>query len=129
MSHEDALRRPPRRAELSPAIKLLAVAEFAVGIGALAIMGETNPLYYLLVIGVALVVVGLVASDQRRRARTERQAGERRAAVGRATDAVLAGAFADPVSPPASVTVADGGGPVPTALRSEREEFVAALVE
>lgn len=128
LSEEDALRTPPRRASLSPAIKLLAVVEFAVGIGALAVMGETNPLYYLLVIGVAFVVVGLVASDQRRRARTERQAGERRAAVGRATDAALAVAFSDPVSPPASVTVA-GGGPASAALRSEREEFVAALVE
>ena len=73
MGSNDARRSdasPSSLSQLSPGIKILAVAEFVVGVGALAVMGETNPLYYLLVVGVAGVVVALVASDQRRRART-----------------------------------------------------------
>lgn len=103
---------------MSPGIKLLALAEFVVGVGALAVMGETNPLYYLLVVGVAVVVVVLVASDQRRRARAE----DRRVAAPVAVAAPFADATA---TPPAASEAPVAGAP----LRSDREEFVAALVE
>lgn len=108
---------------LSPGIKLLALAEFVVGVGALAVMGETNPLYYLLVVGVAGVVVALVASDQRRRART---AGAMRAVAAAPGPAPLA-----PADAPAAPAPTAGAAPQPAVapLRSDREEFVAALVE
>ncbi len=111
----------PPPSQLSPGIKILAIAEFVVGVGALAVMGETNPLYYLLVVGVAAVVVALVASDQRRRSRAEARAASRE----RTFDALaMPDQPATAVAAPASATAA-----APSALRSDREEFVAALVE
>jgi hypothetical protein len=66
---------PARRRSVSPVILWLAAAELVVGVGALALMGETNPLYYLLIVAVAGVVVLVVASDDRRRTRSNANAG------------------------------------------------------
>jgi hypothetical protein len=52
-------------AQLSPVVKWLAIAEFVFGVGALVVLGETNVLYYLLVVAVGVVIVALVAYDQR----------------------------------------------------------------
>jgi hypothetical protein len=127
------MRAEGASAQLSPVVKWLAIAEFVFGVGALVALGETNPLYYLLVVAVGVVIVAMVAYDQRHRERAEEQATARRVEVGRAADAALA-----PVVAPSGadvVPVTNGFDEVespatrPAPLRSTREEFVAALVE
>ncbi len=130
-------------AQLSPVVKWLAIAEFVFGVGALVVLGETNVLYYLLVVAVGVVIVALVAYDQRHREKVEQQTAARRAVVGRAADDALAqvigfserpaprvgadGADRPNVDTAASAPAERATQPVP--LRSPREEFVAALVE
>lgn len=130
MADEQARTSTPQRWQLTPGIKWLAIAEFVVGIGALAALGETNPFYYLLIVGVALVVVALVASDQRRRAHGEQQAIARRAAVRAAALALLFdGGDVAPQPVSASVPAALGSQGHVVGLASEHEVFVASLVE
>ena len=127
-------------------VKWLAVAEFVFGVGALVVLGETNPLYYLLVVAVGVVIVALVAYDQRHREKTEQQTATRRAVVARAADEALAKVVtaedAEPAGADRRVDVGQPGHAAgaaetepaerptrPAPLRSTREEFVAALVE
>lgn len=124
---------------VSPVIKWLAAAELIVGVGALAVMGETNPLYYLLIIAVAVVVVATVASDQRRRERSDAAVAQRAAAAREAARPVLPAAtppVADvhtapgsrgAASPASSGAASGASSAVP--LRSASEEFVAALID
>jgi hypothetical protein len=130
-------------AQLSPVVKWLAIAEFVFGVGALVVLGETNVLYYLLVVAVGVVIVALVAYDQRHREKVEQQTAARRAVVGRAADDALAEVigFSERPAPRAGADGADrpnvdtaASAPAeratqPVPLRSTREEFVAALVE
>jgi hypothetical protein len=133
---------------VSPVIKWLAVAELVVGVGALALMGETNPLYYLLIVGVAVVVVAAVASDQRRRERSDAAVARRAAEAASGSSAMPEMPAAPPAADPAATSGATPparpaverpgavagttGAPGPSSivpLRSASEEFVASLIE
>lgn len=130
---DDQLERATRH-PVSPVIAWLAAAELLVGIGALVLIGATNPLYYLLIVVVAAVVVLVVAADERRRARGG-AAAARRAAVA-AVIATEAGSAPAAPGVDRSSEVATGPGPErvvsPAAsaavLQSKSEEFVAALI-
>ncbi|CAB4752676.1 unannotated protein [freshwater metagenome] len=140
---------PSSSAKVLPVVKWLAVAEFVFGVGALVVLGETNPMYYVLVVAVGAVIVALVAYDQRRREKTEQQTATRRAIVGQAADDALANALelataAPNLAGPNIAGRADdelaapegSGDPAtterparPAPRRSTSDHFVAALVE